>query len=72
MSWWMVRDHLLKGVRFGTPALDLHLYSVGVGRTPPRSSSVRGVVGAGEVNAHQSSIKVLFLALQCFQELVAV
>ena len=46
--------------------------SVGVGRTPPRSSSVRGVVGAGEVTAHQSSIKVLFLALQCFQELVAV
>ena len=27
LSWWMVRDHLLKGVRFGTPAPDLHLYS---------------------------------------------
>ena len=27
MSWWMVRDHLLKRVRFGTPAPDLHLYS---------------------------------------------
>ena len=27
LSWWMVRDHLLTGVRFGTPALDLHLYS---------------------------------------------
>ena len=26
-SWWMVRDHLLTGVRFGTPAPDLHLYS---------------------------------------------
>ena len=25
MSWWMVRDHLLTGVRFGTPAPDLHL-----------------------------------------------
>ena len=29
--------------------------SVGVGCPPPRSSSVRGVVGAGEVAAHQSS-----------------
>ena len=27
LSCWMVRDHLLKGVRFGTPAPDLHLYS---------------------------------------------
>ena len=27
LSWWMVRDHLLKGVRFRTPAPDLHLYS---------------------------------------------
>ena len=28
--------------------------SVGVGRTPPRPGGVRGVVGAGEVAAHQS------------------
>ena len=27
LSWWMVRDHLLTWVRFGTPAPDLHLYS---------------------------------------------
>ena len=27
LSWWMVRDHLLMRVRFGTPAPDLHLYS---------------------------------------------
>ena len=27
LSWWIVRDHLLTGVRFGTPAPDLHLYS---------------------------------------------
>ena len=27
LSWWMVRDHLLVGVQFGTPAPDLHLYS---------------------------------------------
>ena len=54
MSWWMVRDHLLMGVRVGTPAPDLHLYSVRVGRTP-RSVCVRGVVGGGEVASHQSS-----------------
>ena len=33
----------------------LRRVSVGVGRTPPRSSSVQSVVGAGEVAAHQSS-----------------
>ena len=59
LSWWMVRSHLLKGVRFGSPAPDLQpvlgRVSVGVGCTPPRPSSVRGVVGAGEVAAHQSS-----------------
>ena len=27
LSWWMVKDHLLTGVRFGTPASDLHMYS---------------------------------------------
>ena len=27
LSWWMVKDHLLTGVRFGAPAPDLHLYS---------------------------------------------
>ena len=27
LCWWMVRVHLLTGFRFGTPALDLHLYS---------------------------------------------
>ena len=46
LSWWMVRDHLLVGVRFGTPAPDLHLYSgrvfVGLGCSPPRSKRVRG------------------------------
>ena len=26
LSWWMVKDHLLMGVRFGAPAPDLHLY----------------------------------------------
>ena len=59
LSWWMVRDHLLVGVRFGTPAPDLHLYSdassSGWGCSPPRSKRVRGVVRPGEVVAHQSS-----------------
>ena len=27
LSWWILRDHLLTGVQFGTPAPDLHLYS---------------------------------------------
>ena len=46
--------------------------SVGVGRTPPRSGSVWGVVGAGEL-LHISllEMKALFLALLSFQELVA-
>ena len=59
LSWWMVRDHLLVGVRFGTPAPDLHLYSdassSGWGAHLPRSKRVRGVVRPGEVVAHQSS-----------------
>ena len=61
LSWWMVRDHLFTGVRFGTPALDLHLYSdfgrvlFGMGCSPSRSTRVRGVVRPGEVAAHQSS-----------------
>ena len=47
--------------------------SVGVGCTPPRSCCVWGVVGAGEVAAHHLlEMKVLFLTLQSFQELVAV
>ena len=50
LSWWMVRDHLLMGVRFGTPAPDLHLYS----DESSRSTRVRGVVRP-EVDAHQSS-----------------
>ena len=36
-----------------TPVLGRVL--VGVGRTPPRSVRVRGLVGGGEVAAHQSS-----------------
>ena len=53
LSWWMVRDHLLVGVRFGTPVFGRVF--VGVGCSPPRSKRVRGVVRPGEVVAHQSS-----------------
>ena len=59
LSWWMVRDHLLVGVRFGTPAPDLHLYSdassSGWG-AHLLDQNVSGVWSAqGEVVAHQSS-----------------
>ena len=76
LSWWMVRDHLLVGVRFGTPAPDLHLYS-------DASSSgwgahlldlnVSGVWSAQEKLLHINllEMKALFLALQAFQEVVA-
>ena len=76
LSWWMVRDHLLVGVRFGTPAPDLHLYS-------DASSSgwgahlldqiVSGVWSAQEKLLHINllEIKALFLALQAFQDDVA-
>ena len=57
LSWWMVWDHLLTGVRFGTPVPDLHLYSdasqSGWGAHLLFPVCVWGVVG--EVDAHQSS-----------------
>ena len=72
LSWWMVRDHLLTGVRFGTPAPDLHLYS---------GASCSGW-GAHLLDQHVSGVwsdqkllhinllemKAIFLGLQAFQE----
>ena len=74
LSWWMVRDHLLTVVRFGTPALaDLHLYS---------DASCSGW-GAHLLDQHLSGVwsdqekllhinllemKALFLGLQSFRE----
>ena len=73
LSWWMVRDHLLTGVRFGTPAPDLHLYS---------DASCSGW-GAHLLDQHVSGVwsdqekllrinllemKALFLGLQAFRE----
>ena len=54
LSWWMMRDHLLMGVRFGSAPVFGHI-SVGMEHTPPRSVCVRGVVGGGDVAALQSS-----------------
>ena len=57
LSWCLVRDHLLTGVRFGTPAPDLHLYSdvssSGWGSHLLDQHVSGGVVRPGEV--HQSS-----------------
>ena len=47
------RDSIRDTRSGSTPVLG-HI-KVGMGHTPPRSSGVRGVVGAGEVAAHQSS-----------------
>ena len=73
MSWWIVKDHLLTGVRFGTPAPDLHLYS---------DASCSGW-GAHLLDQHVSRVwsdqekllhinllemKALFLGLQAFRE----
>ena len=76
LSWWMVKDHLLTGVRFGAPAPDLHLYS-------DTSSSgwgahlfdqnMSGVWSDQEKLLHINllEMKALFLGLQAFQEDVA-
>ena len=67
----MVRDHLLKGMNFGTPTPDLHLYS-----DASRSGwgahlldrSVSGIWLSQESSLHISllEMKALFLALQSF------
>ena len=76
LSWWMVRDHLLVGVRFGTPAPDLHLYSdassSGWG-AHLLDQNVSGVWSAQEKLLHINllEMKAMFLALQAFQEVVS-
>ena len=73
LSWWMVRDHLLTGVRFGTPAPDLHLYSdassSGWG-AHLLDQNVSGVWSNQEKLLHINllEMKALFLGLQAFQE----
>ena len=73
LSWWMVRDHLLTGVRFGTPAPDLHLYSdascSGWG-AHLLDQHVSGVWSNQEKLLHINllEMKVLCLGLQAFGE----
>ena len=75
MSWWMVRNHLLKGVRFGTPALDLHLYldtSWSEWGSHPLDRVLSGVWSEQKLlHINLLEMKALCLALQSFQELVA-
>ena len=76
LSWWMVKDHLLTGVRFGAPAPDLHLYSdassSGWGAHLP-AQNVSGVWSDQEKLLHINLLEMnaLFLGLQAFQEDVA-
>ena len=73
LSWWMVKDHLLTGVRFGTPAPDLHLYSdassSGWG-AHLLDQNVSGVWSDQEKLLHINllEMKALFLGLQAFRE----
>ena len=73
LSWWMVKDHLLTGVRFGAPAPDLHLYSdvssSGWG-AHLLDQNVSGVWSDQEKLLHINllEMKALFLGLQAFQE----
>ena len=76
LSWWMVKDHLLTGVRFGAPAPDLHLYSdassSGWG-AHLLDQNVSGVWSDQERLLHINllEMKALFLGLRAFQEDVA-
>ena len=74
LSWWMARDHLLTGVRFGTPAPDLHLYSdtscSGWG-AHLLDQHVSGVWSDQEKLLHINllEMKALFLGLQDFEKM---
>ena len=73
LSWWMVRDHLLTGVRFGTPAPDLHLYSDAASSgwgAHLLDQYVSGVWFDQEKLLHINllEMKALFLGLQAFRE----
>ena len=76
LSWWMVKDHLLTGVRFGAHAPDLHLYSdassSGWG-AHLLDQNVSRVWSDREKLLHINllEMKALFLGLQAFQEDVA-
>ena len=73
LSWWMVRDHLLEGVRFGTPAPDLHVYSDASQSRWGAHLLDRVVSGMWSeleklLHINLLEMKAMFLALQSFQE----
>ena len=73
LPWWMMKDHLLTGFRFGAPAPDLHLYSdassSGWG-AHLLNQNVSGVWSDQEKLLHINllEMKALFLGLQAFQD----
>ena len=74
LSLWMVRDHLLTGVRFGTPAPDLHLYSdascSGWG-AHLLDQNVSGVwYDQKLLHINLLEMKALFLGLQAFRDVI--
>ena len=74
LSWWMVRDHLLTGIRFGTPAPDLHLYldaSCSGWGAHLLDQHVSGVWSDQEKLLHINllEMKALFLGLQAFEKM---
>ena len=73
LSWWMVRDHLLTGVLFGTPAPDLHLHldaSFSGWGAHLLYQHMSGVWSDQEKLLHINllEMKALFLGLQAFRE----
>ena len=73
LSWWMVRDHLLTGVRFGTPAPDILLYldaSCSGWGAHLFDQHVSGMWLDQEKLLHINllEMKALFLGLQSFRE----
>ena len=72
LSWWMVRDHLLEGTPFGTPTLDLRLYSDASRGAHLLDQSVSGVWSHQESSLHINllELKAMFLALHVFSHLV--
>ena len=75
LSWWIVRDHLLMGVQFRTPAPDFHLYSdasCSGWSNHLLDQQVSGVWSEQEKLLHINlrEMKLLFLDLQAFREVV--
>ena len=71
LSWWMVKDHLLTGVRFGTPAPDLHLYSDASSSGWGAHLLDQNVSGVWSDQEKLLHINLLEMGLQAFQENVS-